>query len=530
MVNAQVPTTLGLTIGEAFERAVSRAGSDLALVDGRCRRTYEELDTRANRLANAFLEQGFERGDRVMCCMRNRAELVEIYLALQKIGGVYAPVNFRLSSAELGHCVRLIEPRAIVFEELSLPLAETLRDENPMAFFSVDTAPSLPKWVAPLDQLTSVAARARAVTKVVDTDLSLILLTSGTTGRPKGVPRTHANEIAATLFNLVAFPWRMGERILSVMPLYHTMGVRLLLSGVLLGGTNVLQRRWDPAEAMALIEHEEISTMFLVPTMYHDLLRTAGFDARRLTTLRSLGSAGMVIREDLYAEIRAAFGPMPFVNIYGCSELYCLSFADYLERKPGTVGRGAPHQELRVVPTGAPPGSHTVTEVEPGELGEIVARASAPDAFAGYWRAEEATARVLKDGWYFTRDLGYRDEDGDLYIVGRADDMIISGGENVHPLEVESVLALCPGVADVCVAGLPDDRWGQAVTAFIVRGDASLTEQAVAGYCLGATALAAFKRPRRIYFVDEIPKSSVGKVQRQVLQERFSLEAGVAQP
>jgi 2-furoate---CoA ligase len=158
-----------------------------------------------------------------------------------------------------------------------------------------------------------------------------------------------------------------------------------------------------------------------------------------------------------------------------------------------------------------------------------VARASAPDAFTGYWRAEEATASVLRDGWYFTRDLGYRDEDGDLYVVGRADDMIISGGENVHPLEVESVLALCPGVADVCVAGLPDDRWGQVVTAFIVRGDARLTEQQVADHCLGATALAAFKRPRRIYFVDEIPKSSVGKVQRRALQERFSAEAG-AQP
>jgi len=345
MVNA--PTIPGLTIGEAFERAVSRAGPDLALVDGRCQRTYAELDARVNRLANVFLEQGFERGDRVMCCMRNRAELVEIYLALQKIGAVYAPVNFRLASAELGHCVRLVEPRAIVFEEQTLPLAEAVRDESPTTFFCVDTARSLPKWVTPLDRLTRVAASARPAIAVVDTDLSLILLTSGTTGRPKGVPRTHANEIAATLFNLVAFPWRMGERILSVMPLYHTMGVRLLLSGILLGGTNVLQRRWDPAEAMALIEREEISTMFLVPTMYHDLLRTAGFDSRRLTTLRSLGSAGMVMREDLYAEIRAAFGPVPFVNVYGCSELYCLSFADYLERKPGTVGRGAPHQELR---------------------------------------------------------------------------------------------------------------------------------------------------------------------------------------
>jgi len=137
---------------------------------------------------------------------------------------------------------------------------------------------------------------------------------------------------------------------------------------------------------------------------------------------------------------------------------------------------------------------------------------------------------VLRDGWYFTRDLGYRDEDGDLYVVGRADDMIISGGENVHPLEVESVLARCPGVADVCVAGLPDDRWGQVVAAFVVRRDARLTEQQVADYCLGASALAAFKRPRRIHFVDEIPKSSVGKVQRRVLQERFSVGAGISQP
>jgi 2-furoate---CoA ligase len=527
-LNAQAPTTLGLTIGEALERAAGKAAADLALVDGSCRRTYAQLDARVNQLANAFLEQGLGPGDRVMCCMRNRVELVEIYFALQKIGGVYAPVNFRLGLAELRHCVRLVEPQAIVFEEPTLPLAEALRNESPTALFCVDAAQSLPKWVTALDELARGAADGRPATEVVDTDLSLILLTSGTTGRPKGVPRTHANEIAATLFNLVAFPWRVGERILFAMPLYHTMGVRLLLSSVLLSGTSVLQRRWDPDEAAALIEREEVSTTFLVPTMYHDLLRAAGFDPRRLSTLRSLGTAGMVIRDDLFAEIRAAFGPLPFVNVYGCSELYCLSFADYLERKPGTVGRGAPHQELRVVPPGANPDLQTLDEVKPGELGEIVARASAPDAFAGYWRDDEATRRALREGWYLTRDLGYRDEDGDLYVVGRADDMIITGGENVHPLEVESVVALCPGVADVCVAGLPDDRLGQVVAAFIVRRDAALTEQ-VADYCLEAIDLAAFKRPRRIYFVDEIPKSAVGKVQRRVLQERFSGEAGVPQ-
>ena len=383
-MNAHAPATLGLTIGEALERAASRAGTDIALVDDGCRRTYAELDTRVNRLANAFLEQGIGRGDRVMCCMRNRAELVEIYFALQKIGGVYAPVNFRLGLDELGHCVRLVEPRAIVVEEETLPLAKGLGNRNTAPVFSVDEL--------------AEGADARPDVPVVDTDLSLILLTSGTTGRPKGVPRTHANEIAATLFNLVAFPWRVGERILSVMPLYHTMGVRLLLSSVLLSGISVLQSRWDPAEAAELIEREGISTMFLVPTMYHDLLRADGFDPRRLSSLRSLGAAGMVIRDDLYAEIRAAFGHLPFVNVYGCSELYCLSFADYLDRKPGTVGRGAPHQELRVVPAGEDLDLQAVDEVKPGELGEIVARATAPDAFAGYWRAEEATAQRAQ-GW-----------------------------------------------------------------------------------------------------------------------------------
>ena len=150
-MNAQVPTTLGLTIGDALERAARRAGSDLALVDGPCRLTYAQLDARVNQLANAFLEQGIRRGDRVMCCMRNRAELVEIYFALQRIGGVYSPVNFRLSLAELGHCVDLIEPRAIVFEEPSLPLAEALRDEHSMRLLCADTAQPLPTWVTPLD-------------------------------------------------------------------------------------------------------------------------------------------------------------------------------------------------------------------------------------------------------------------------------------------------------------------------------------------------------------------------------------------
>jgi 2-furoate---CoA ligase len=526
-VSGPLPAAGGFTIGEALRRVAGRAGRDLAVVDESCRRTYGELSARVNQLANALLDREIGHGDRVLCCVRNRAELVEVYFALQKIGAVYAPVNPRLGPAELTQCARLVEPKAMVCEQASLPVAESLRDEIPAAVvLSVESESSAPQWATALEPLMRGAPSEEPDVAVGEDDLSLILLTSGTTGRPKGVPRTHAAELAATLFNLVAFPWQTGERILAAMPLYHTMGVRQLLSGLLLSGTSVLQRRWDAEQALALVESEGISTMFLVPTMYHDLLRAEGFDERKLTSLSSLGVAGMVIRDDLFAEIRAAFGPLPFVNVYGCSEVYCLSFADYLDRKPGTVGRGAPHQELRLVVPGADPGLVGAGEVRAGQLGEIVARTAGPDAFAGYWRSDEATAQVLRDGWYFTRDLAYRDEDGDLYVVGRTDDMIISGGENVHPLEVESALAPCPGIADVVVAGLPDDHWGHVVTAFIVRRDPSLTEQQVTDYCRSTTALAAFKRPRRIYFVDEIPRSPVGKVQRRVLQERYATGSG----
>ena len=366
--------TAGLTIGEALRRSAGRAGDDLAVIDGGCRRKYGELAARVNRLANGLLDRGIGHGDRVMCCLRNRVELIELYLALQKIGAVYAPVNVRLAPAELAPCAHLVEPKAIVYEQISLPLVESLRDELPAQtqIFSVEAEVPAPHWATPLDRLTRDASSEEPDVLVKDSDLSLILLTSGTTGRPKGVPRTHAAEIAATLFNLVAFPWSMGERILSVMPMYHTMGVRLLLSGVLLGGTSVVQRQWDPEEALELVERERITTMFLVPTMYHDLLGAEGFDARQLTSLRSLGAAGMVIREDLFVAIRAAFGPLPFVNVYGCSEVYCLSFSDYLDEKPGTVGRGAPHQELRLVVPGADPGPTGSEEVETGQLGEIV--------------------------------------------------------------------------------------------------------------------------------------------------------------
>jgi 2-furoate---CoA ligase len=512
----------GLTVDVCVRRACVRYASETALVDGARSLTYSELDWRINELATGFLGQGLGPGSTVVACMRNRLELVVTYLALQRIGAVHAPVNFRLSLSELQHCVDLVRPAAVVFDAEAVSSFGATIEVGAASRLCVDYDSGRdPLQVLAALQVSRGRAGAASAVAPRPEDLSLVLFTSGTTGKPKGVSRSHAAEVAATLFNLAAFPWRIGERTLGVMPLYHTMGIRILLSSVFLGGTCVLEPKWSPAEALRLIESHGISTLFLVPTMYFDLLASAELSERALASVTSLGFAGMVLREEIASQLDSLLPGRTMVNVYGSSELYCLSYSDRVQEKPGTVGPGAFHQELRIIPESAegPEDALTGDEV----IGQIVARADVPDAFEGYWNAPEATARARRDGWYFTGDLGYRDRDGDFFVVGRADDTIVTAGENVHPIEVESALSHCPGVAEVCVVGLSDERLGETVSAFIVRSDPGLTEERVFDYCVTASALSSFKRPRRIVFVDEIPKSSVGKVRRHVLREEHSL-------
>ena len=518
----------GLTVDACVRRACVRYAATVALVDGSRSLTYSQLDARIDDSATALLALGIRRTDTVVVCMRNRLELVVAYLALQRIGAVHAPVNFRLSLSELQHCVDLVEPAAVLFDSEAASSLATDLDLGAAHSICLDDS-------SRGEQLQVIAssqgARSREPSADLNRrapdpgDLSLVLFTSGTTGKPKGVARSHAAEVAATVFNLAAFPWRVGERTLCVMPLYHTMGIRILLSSLFLGGTSVIQQKWSAGEALHEIESHGISTLFLVPTMYYDLLVSPALTENAVRSVESLGFAGMVLRDEIVSQLDPLFPGRPMLNVYGCSELYCLSYSDQVRAKPGTVGRGAFHQELRVIPEAAETGDHEQTEV--GEIGQIVARADAPDAFERYWNNPAGTARARRDGWYFTGDLGSRDAEGDLFVVGRADDTIVTAGENVHPLEVESALARCPGVAEVCVVGLPDERLGQAVSAFVVRSDPSLTDEHVLEFCTRATPLSSFKRPRSVVFVDEIPKSSVGKVRRHVLRDAHtSVRAG----
>ena len=339
-----------------------------------------------------------------------------------------------------------------------------------------------------------------------------MLYTSGTTGLGKGVPRSHQAERAAAMAHIVQNRYRLGERTLGVMPLYHTMGVRSLLSMALINGCFICQSHFDAEETLMLIEHERITALFLVPTLYHDLLSHESFSSWDLSSVRKLGFAGAPMEGGLLQRVNEAFNPELFVNHYGSSEIYTFSVEPNASKNPGSVGKAGINQRIRVIKIGSEdPEDHVST----GETGQIIADLASDEAFKGYWRRPDADEKVLRDGWYFTGDIGWFDKHGDLFLDGRIDDMIITGGENVSPVEIEKILSAHPQVVEASVAGLFDERWGQKVTAFIKARKVVSPEELDAFCC--DSVLADFKRPRNYVFVTEIPKSPVGKVLRRLL-------------
>jgi 2-furoate---CoA ligase len=349
---------------------------------------------------------------------------------------------------------------------------------------------------------------------------SVMLYTSGTTAKPKGVPRRQVAERAAAVAHVAQNQYANGERTLGVMPLYHTMGVRSLLAMSLIGGVFVCLPRFDVQGALDVIAAEKVTNLYLVPTLYHDIIHHPAFETTDVSTVRKLGFAGAPMTDGLLKELQGAFKPELFVNHYGSSEIYTFTIDQDAPKKPGSAGRAGINQMVRVVGLGAKSPDELAAV---GEEGEVIALLASDEAFEGYWRRPDANSKALRQGWYFTGDTGYFDKDGDLFVSGRVDDMIITGGENVSPVEIESCLSLHPAVSEVAVVGLPDERWGRIVTAFIQRRS-PVTERELDDYCR-TSGLANFKRPRRFVFVASIPKSPVGKLlRRQLVAGEYQVE------
>ncbi len=488
-------------LGRSLLASVMRMPDAVAISDGEKILTYQAWQDDFLRTVAGLDARGLKQGDHFVTVLQNRYEAATLHMAAQIAGLVITPLNWRASAEELDYVLNDAEAKAVVFEAATADLVDTDIER-----INVDS-----DWAGLLAQ-----PPAPAVSRATVRDKSVMLYTSGTTGRGKGVPRRQGAERAAAMAHVAQNQYARGEVTLGVMPLYHTMGVRSLLASVLINGHFVCQRRYDPREALTLIMDHRITNLYLVPTLYHDLLASPFFEATDTSSVRKLGFAGQAMTDGLLQELDAAFKPELFVNHYGSSEIYTFTIEPNAAAKPGSAGKAGLNQEIRIIDLDA---SGPDDLVDGSEEGQIIAALDGDESFEGYWKRSDADEKSLHDGWYYTGDIGYRDEDGDIFVTGRVDDMIISGGENILPVEIESVLSLHPGVGEVAVVGLPDPRWGQVVTAFIVRRDGlgdGVSEEALDVWCL-ESELPPFKRPRAYVFIREVPKSPVGKILRRML-------------
>src|SRR3954471_12756900 len=384
-----------LDLGTSFLASVSRDPNALAIVDGGVRLTYAQWYRRISALVAGFDRLGLRPGDHLATALQNNWQAATIHWACQFAGIIITPLNWRSTAAELDYCLANAEAKALVYEGVAAAAVKASAEAGKCQKIAVGVSADVTFDV--LVAADALDAQPRASAEA----WSVMLYTSGTTAKPKGVPRRQRAERAAALAQVAQNLYRTGERTLGVMPLYHTMGVRSLLAMSLIGGAFVCLPRFDVARALELIEKEKITNLYLVPTLYHDLVRHEGFKQTDVSAVRKIGFAGASMTDGLLKELQAAFSPELFVNHYGSSEIYTFTIDQNAPKKPGSAGRAGINQMVRVVRLGA---SSPDDIAPPGEEGEIIGRLQAAGTLPGYWRRPEADAKALRQGWYFTGD------------------------------------------------------------------------------------------------------------------------------
>ncbi len=478
--------------------------------------TYAELDRAANRVAQALLAGGLRPGDRVAILDKGHDRFFEVLFGTVRAGGVYTPVNWRLAPPEIAF---VLDDARSPFLFVGDAFADAVEEvEGDLGHLKRVVSFGTPRrgWV-PFDRFLEGASGADPRAEGGEEDTAFQLYTSGTTGHPKGAELTHANLCQTAAVGMMGFgSLRPGDIGLVCMPLYHIGGSGYAVALLYAGATLVVTREADPGEILHLIEGERIEHAFFVPALMNFLLQHPDCGRTDFSSLRSILYGASPIPEDLLTASLETFG-CDLIQAYGLTEttgaVVLLPAEDHVPGSPRLRSCGLPvfgcdleirDADGRVLPA--------------GEVGEICIRG--PQVMKGYWNRPEATAEAIRGGWFRSGDAGYLDPDGYLYIHDRVKDMIVSGGENVYPAEVESVLFSHPDVADVAVIGVPDERWGEAVKAIVVRRPGSaVTEDDLVGFCRGR--LAGYKRPRSVDFVEALPRNPTGKILKRELRERY---------
>ncbi|MGY1815080.1 acyl-CoA synthetase [Blastococcus sp. SYSU D00820] len=473
---------------------------------------------RVRRVAGALAGLGIGAGDRVAWTGGNHPSALETLYACGQLGAIWVPVNARLTAPEAEYVLGHSGSAVVVHGRDHGRLADALRGRVPGVRTWVAAEPPVDGGAdsLPYEDLLAAADPEPRDEPVTLDDPCLVMYTSGTTGRPKGAVLTHGNMTWNAVNQSLGFDFGPTERTLALAPLFHIGGLNGTVNPTLLrGGCAVVVRRFDPAEILRVIEEQRINSFFAVPTMLDAMSRDPGFTTRDLSSLRTIGAAGAplplpTLRTwlDRGVTMQQAYGMTEAAP--GCT---VLDSAD-AERKVGSAGKPVFFTDVRVV---RPDG----TQADVDEVGEVVVQG--PNVMAGYWNDPDRTAEVLVDGWYHTGDAGSVDDEGFLYIRDRYKDMIISGGENIYPAEVESALLELPEVVEAAVIGVPDEKWGEVGLAVIVPAPGSSRDGEAIRAAL-RERLAGFKVPRQIRFADDLPKTATGKVRKPDLRETYTSE------
>ncbi len=451
----------------------------------------EELEAASRSFARSLADAGLEPGDRIVMSSAPSVSLAVAHVAALRLGLVVVPMNTAYTRREIEHVVADSAPAAVAAdEERRARLVADARGGAPLV--TVRLAPGSPPSIE--DSRSRAAGTADPDLDTADAeDPALLVYTSGTTGAPKGALLSHGNLLASAEAVRLAWHWTEEDRLVLPLPLFHVHGLAVGLHGTLAaGGSVVLRRRADPADLGAALEEHAATMLFSVPTIY---ARLAG--ERRLSPLRLCVSGSAPLPAGLHRRIEGATGQR-ILERYGMTEALMIASNPYEgERRPGTVGFPLPGVQLRI-------------DAEGG--GEVLVRG--PNVFSGYWRRADATAAAFEGGWFRTGDVGELDADGYLRLTARKSELIITGGYNVYPREVEDVLRGHPAVLDAAVVGWPDPEWGEQVVAFVVT-DGPVAEPEL--LALAAEQLAPYKRPRRIVQVRDLPRNALGKVVKSEL-------------
>jgi acyl-CoA synthetase (AMP-forming)/AMP-acid ligase II len=444
----------------------------------------------------------------------NSVEFLESFFAIAKLGAVCVPLNWRLVPDELAFILKDSGANVLLYgEEFANAIAD-LHARGPQGT-------ELREWLCVgaecadfaqrYDDLVDSAAPDEPAIAAHGDDELYIMYTSGTTGLPKGAVHTHETALWASMTINMTADTRYADRYLVSLPFFHVGALTPITGNVHRGLTNVVVRAFDPGETWELIGSEKITAMLAVPAMLNFMLQVPQKDTADYSTLRWCMSGAAPVPVSLI-EAYAELG-IEIHQVYGLTETCgpaCLISPEDALAKAGSTGKAFFHTEVRVV---GPDGK----DVSPGEVGEVII--AGRHIMKGYWNRPEATAEAIRDGWLYSGDLAAIDKEGFVYIQDRKKDMIISGGENIYPAEIENVILAHPGVREVAVIGQPSDKWGESPLAVVVRSDPGLAAQDVRAHCDGK--LARFKQPRAVEFVDEIPRNPTGKVLKRLLRERF---------